>query len=422
MSLKSDPVAFLDVMAPRGRIDHTMPSEALKAIAGRSLEAHGIHLSELAVKLAAMGAVDLNSARSLSASGDRGDVRVFVPPTGDPWVSALAVCTGDDLFVACIEMSGKPNPKLDDFIANHFGRTLRDRSDRRPDPQNVYRVDVYRLRAGGDLGKLFSEVVAEKWRSDKLFGCSFSFEAHEKPGLWRAGNVDLSAAGVDHWVDAFAALRSVLEVVGDRSRIANDAEVFGSRIYSSYREAAPDLAHFDAAADYGNHFARQDSYLPAVNCVKGMTDLAAMQAGLDMRATVDMLFRIHETCVRFDHVSEDKEFDFNDLDDFVHADQNGKALQISLRDQNRRHRVEFQSGEGGVNVEVFSAPVDAPAGSETALAHIAVRTDDRNVKPEVVRGPGIVGDDIRAWNSFVSCVESADCCLDEEYNRSSPSP
>lgn len=422
MSLKLDPAALLDAMAPRWRMDQTMASESLAAIAGRSLEAHGVHLSELTVKLAAEGAVDLKSARAFPAGDGRSEAWSFAPPTGDPWFSALAVRNGDDLVVTCIEMSGKPNPRLDEIITDHLGRLPREEAERRPDPRKVYSVEVYLLPAGGDLGKLFSDVVAEAWRHDKLFESSFSYEVHDKPGVWHSGSINLSSAGVDHWVEAFAALRSVLEALGDQSRIANDAESFGSRVYSNYREAAAELAHFDAAADYGDHFARLDSYLPAVNCVKGMTDLVATQAGLDLCGAADMLFRIHETCVRGDHVDEGKEFDFNDLDNFVHADQDGDVLRISLRDQNRRHRAEFKVSEGGVNVEVFSASIDAPAGSEKPLAQIVVRTDDRNVKPEVIRGPGIVGDDIRAWNSFVSCVQSADCCLEEEYSKSSPAP
>lgn len=415
MSSKMNPTDFLDAMAPRGRIDSLMLSEVLKSIVWRSVEAHGVHLSEVASHLAAGGAVDLSSAR---VGDSRSDIRAFAPPTGDPWVSALAIRNGDDLFVACIEMSGKPDPELDNIFADIIGYVPGEVSQ--PDPREVSRVDLFRLPVDGDLGKLFSDAGAG-WGSGCLFGCSFSDNDH-KTGRWDAGHVQLHADGLDHWTEAFAVFRSVLKTLGGQSRIANDAAAFGSRNYSSYLKHTPALAHFEAAASYGDHLAGLDDYLPSASCVTGISDLLAAQVGRDLQGSVDMLFRIHEACIRADHVSDDREFDFNDLNNFVHAAQDGDMRLISLSDQNRRHRAKFRTDEGGVIIEVFSAPVDAPAGSETPLAQVIVPTDGVNAKPEVITGPGIGGDDIRAWNSFVGCVESADCCLDEEYGQSSPSP
>jgi hypothetical protein len=417
MTARNDPSALISAMAPRGRIDRSMLQEAMKTMAGRSLEAHGVHLNEVAIKLAAAGAVDPSSAQALHANG----LWAFAPPTGDPWISALAVRSCSDLFVTCIEMSGRPNSKVDKFIENIFGRSPMRGPEPQPDPQNVYSVDVYRLPPDGDLDRLFADVAAEKWRFDRLFRCSVSFEAHGQTGYWRAGNTDLSVDGVDRWVEAFAALRAALEMSGGPSRISHDGKISDSRIYLSYREKAPDLAHYDAASDYGAHFARLDDYLPSANCVAGMTDIVSAQAGLDTRNIVDMLFRIHDACVQAGHVSQDEEYDFNDLDCFVHAHQEGDVLRIWLRDQNRRHRAEFATDKGLVKVAVFSAPVDSTSGSEKPLAQISVRPDIPNAAPEVKKGPGIAGDDIRAWNSFVSCVESVDCSLEEDYSNS-PAP
>lgn len=419
MTDQVDPAALLEAMAPRGRIDQSMLSEALKAIAGRSLEAHGVHLSELAVRLADRGAGDQNSACPMYGRSDPNPISAFAPPTGDPWVSAVVIRAGEDLFVVGIELSGKPDPGLDKIVDDLLGRSLPRQAVRKPDPRDVRRVDVYHLPLGGDLGALNADINAKKWRSDKLFGCSFSFSGED--GRWLAGNTDLSAAGVDRWVKAFEALRIVLDLDGDTARIANDAKVIGTRIYRNFRDETPDLAHFDEASDYGIHFAYLDDFIPSANCVSGIEALAAAQVGLDMRGTVDMLYRIHDACMRAGHVDEDGEYDFNDLDCFAHAGEAGGVQQISLRDQNRRHRVAFITDSSGVKVDVFSAPVDAPVGSEKLLVQVAVCPDNPNAMPRVTKGPGIAGDDIRAWNSFVSCVESADCCLEEDYGKP-PSP
>lgn len=419
MTAELDPAALLKAMAPRGRIDQSMLSEAIKAIAGRSLEAHGVHLSELAVKLAAKKATDPQSARRLPGPSGGGELSVFAPPTGDPWFSAIVVRYGKELFVFSIGLSGKPDPKLDQFIEDLLGRAIPRRADRQPDPRNVRRVDVYRIPVAGNLAVLFSEISATKWRSDKLFGSSFS--SCGENGRWLDGNTDLSAAGVDHWVEAFGALRIVLDLDGDQARIVNDAKIVGARTYRNFGDDTPDLAHYDAAVDYGIHFARLDDFVPSANCVSGIDALVAAQAGLDLHGTVDMLDRIHEACTRAGHVNEDGEFDFNDLGCFAHADQEGNVKRVSLRDQNRRHRAEFAASADGVTVSVFSAPADAPHGSEKPLVQIIVRPNRSDEQPMVTKGPGVVGDDIRAWNSFVSCVESADCCLEEDYGRS-PSP
>lgn len=424
MSVMKDPAVLLEGMAERRRIDQSMLAEIMKSMAGRSLEAHGAHISKVAARLAASGAVDVDTARPLHGRFGSKGPWAFAPPTGDPWIGALAVRVGADLFLARAELSGRPDPKIDAVIDRLLGTPAEKRAERVPVVEDVRRVDVYRLPSEADPKAVLADLAAGKWR-EKLFGCSFSSEAYDKGGAktgrWNPGNDSLSGEGVDRWAEAFAALRAALEVLGDPGRIVADADMIRGRAWTAYGDETPCLKHHDMAAEYGRQYASSDDYLPSANCVTGVKEFTDAQVGGDIAALADAIGRVHDACSRNGHAGEGGEFVFNDLDDRAHADGAGPRRSLRLRDQNRRHRVDILEDGNTIRFEVFSAPIDAPPAADKRLAAVELRRQGDLLATRVEKGPGIVGDDIRGWNSFTCCVESADCCLEEEYGRA-PSP
>lgn len=396
--------------ASGGTINSFLTSEVCKTAFSQSLEAHGTHAGMVAAALHEDGAFSPETAVRC------GDASVYAPDTGSLYDAVLIMEREGRIFALAVEWGNKPDPELEAIVDRALGDHSTEPRDRTPDHSLARKMRAYTLRHHGEVPKLITDAAAGAWRPDGLFSTSSSFESFLPGKGWLAGAVGLDSDGIDLWEEFFAALRATLTGAGDAARIGSDAAEMASRIWSTTETKG--LEHYDAARELGQALARADDFLPGPTCATGLATLYAVQAELDIDKLLGQgyLDRIHAACIARGHVAPDSDFDFNDLDDHVYASERNGARFLYFRDQNRRSVVEMRGDAGSGEILVRSTPVDAER-EPAPLARFAM-ADGRAT---ALKGPGLVGDDIRAWNSFVSIAESADCVLEEEYG-SAPAP
>jgi hypothetical protein len=385
-------------MASGSTINSFLTSEALKFMFGLPLEAHGGHAGDVARTLHARG------ARSSETAAIRGDVRAYAPTTGDPFHEMLVMERSGRVFVLAVEWPGKADPKSDALMARLLG-------DRAPAPREARpirdrpRTKAFALDSEADLDRLVADARADLWRTDRLFSMTSSVDV-SRDG-WLAGNATVGSAGLDSWMEFFGALRQCLTHAGAPLRVEAAAQEMGSRTW-----IRADMADYDAARELGTALAKADGFLPDRTCAAGLAMLYAVQAEMNVAKFVDdgWFDRIHATCMAQGHVDDGSTFDFNDCDDHVFAGERAGGRVLSFRDDNYRTVVEIagEAAEGTVTVSAASADGD---DEPKPIARLAIG----NGKVRALQGPRAVGDDILAWNSFVSVVESADCVLENVY-------
>jgi hypothetical protein len=390
-----------------GRVSTFVTSELYQLLLARSLDAHGSHVGDLALRLSVAGHVGHGSAGSAGA---------FSPLTGSPYHSALVIPDADSLYVIGVEWRGKPNPKLDAIIARALGRPSPRESPKGPDYNAISTLRVFRVPQG-ELGRILEGLVRDTWSASMLISMTPSY-ANLNDNTWTDGVARLNVAGVDHWRGLCGALRRVL-TADAAERVLADAAAYDARLFNNFPD--PELDDYAAAREYAAEVARVDGYLPAAAATALVANLETFKAENDLSYLLSRgyLFQVYEACVASGHGDEEAEFDFSDLNSGAYATGEAGVISIFLRDQNRQMRIDLQrDGDIIQSVSVFSRPRDGDRDLQL-LAAFSVSLEGG---PLLTRGTLIAGDDIRAWNSFVVCTESAALSLEEEYADGAPGP
>jgi hypothetical protein len=393
-----------------GRISTFVMNEFYQLVLARSIDAHAGHIGDLARRLCGAAHVDQSSA---------GPDGAFSPPTGSPYHSALVIRDGEAFYAIGVEWRGKPDPKLDAIIAKALGRPTSADLPKGPDYSAIRAVRAFRIDQAGGLEQVLDDIVEDTWRSSMLVSVTASYaNLVDNNRTWTDGVSRLNAAGVDHWRGFFAALRRVL-IADSAERVVTDAAAYGARAFSNAHDA--DLEDYVAVREFAGEVAKVDGFLPSAAAAALASNLEAFKAENDLSYLLSRgyLLQIHDACRSSGHVDKEAEFDFSDLNDGVYVRASDESISLFLHDQNRRMRIDLQrEGEVIRSISVSSCP----RLRDMDLQHLA----SFSVSPEgvaaITDGELIEGDDIRAWNSFVVCVESAALSLDLEYAPGSLTP
>lgn len=397
-------------LASGGVIDSFLTGETCKVLFARSLEAHGTHAGTLAMDLCAGG------HRSIEQALTCGETRFYAPDAGSLYHTFLVMERGKRIFALAVEWGNRPNPKLEAIVDRLFEGRPTPRRDRTPDTAQAHELKAYVLNGHGQVRKLAADVMANAWRDDELFSTMSSIRPFAERDGWSPGNPGLGPSGIDLWREFFAALRDVLRGRCPAGRIEADAAEMAARVWNVGDTRG--LEHYEAARELALALGRADEFLPGSACETGLATMYAVQAELDIDKLLGKgyLDRIHAACLARGHLAADTEFEFNDLDDHVYAQERDGTRLLFFRDQNRRTVVEMRGDATTGEVAVRSASADSRR-KPAPLARFAVAGG----RAAAAEGPGLGGEDLRAWNSFVSVAESADCVLEEEYGAT-PKP
>jgi hypothetical protein len=387
------------------------------------LEAAFPTLESLADKLAAKG----RTQRDPNKFG----VQVFAPDTGSAYNKAVAIETPQGNFVAVIEYDNKPNPGLDALMAELLPNIpSTPREEREPKIASV-RVEQYFLQPGqyqSDLGRALNSAVADEWSRATILKRSASMEPYsyddEHERDWSEGSGELST--VDMWVPFFRGLKAALVSEGLLDQFERDAAEYAKRVYEVVHTEA-DFPQFYNANRLGDSIALADGFLPGPKAIAAIRHLDKLQVEYNMSGHLKQMLNIHSICAENNVTSKDTEFDHNDLDNFVYApetnDPNLDAL--VFRDQNNMFGVLIHKDQDGpFKVEVHFARDHNPAPLRAIDAAITGKPQPHSllaafeIDGELVtatHAPGIDEGRIRSWNGFISDLETAECCLEGEY-------
>jgi len=319
---------------------------------------------------------------------------------------AVAIASEQDCFLFAFETGRRRDPALAKSFPELFG-------EESPCSDEIRAVAAYHLQDTDQVQKIV-DLIEEKndlaWTSSKMCEVRLSNQFTMKSGgVWVSAHY--SPGTIDGWQAMFQAVRQAFEENGFMPRHLEAASEYATR---DFNEGG--TGPIQAAEGVGYALAALDGYLPDKATVAALTGIETTNQAKSLEYILDMLNEVARLCLRNGHVDEKSRFDFNDMDNLVHAREEGGVTRIHLTDQNCRLRVDLsRNGHGDINsVEVVLLAHDDTyrSGYEQDVCIGRFEVSDGKVKALSEASLDFVA--IRAWNSFLSDVESADAYLAEE--------
>jgi hypothetical protein len=419
-------------MAADGEITPDVIGKVYETMLCRSLEA-GMNTLE-AISRQAAEAGEISAATARAADG----VLVFGPGTGSPYYRAAAfehAGTGTG-YVAVIEYDNKPNPSLKEVHRNIQAARGQFFDEEAYDRKRAARTpcidEVVVCHYAGDPASVIAKVVGEKYLEERMFSVSPSMAPYCGPDaepcekVWIKGQQEY--LDLCRWPKFFTAFKAGIEAHGLSETFLADAEAYANRKFRQFTE----FPEYVAAEDAGDLLARADGYLPRDQAVSGMGILEACHAQYGMQKHLEQMLNLHALCRRHGHDDTGTQFDHNDGRNIAYAPDTALAdLDVLvLRDSNRNFIVTFATDGANATIDVcvhvfgnmktrpsveWSQALEEAVDGEgvSQLARFVVQ----NGTVTVVMGPALDDDSIRSWNSFISDIETGECCLLEEYGE-----
>lgn len=394
-----------------------------KAMLCRSAEAIMVSTGSI---IAAVGTLP---EEGLQLDSPVGPVQVTVPPSPSEHHRALLLQTPEAAYVAVLEFGSKPDAlsrSMAQMIAEHQGKVFdaaafeaADRAERAARADVITQITVCRVQE--PLERLLPRIIADEYVREAMFESRQSHPKFEQPGLWDAygqENHDL-----DGWLTFFPAMATTMRHCGLDAAFAAEMAAFRERVYPSL-EGFPSLA---AAETLGWRLAQEDGFLPGAAARAALLRLETWQAERALQLRLATIQGLHARCTELGFVSEGTAFAHNDIDNHLHAPAatgHSGVDHLVLRDQNRTFLAMLFRGEDGQpgTLTVLHGGPDAPL-TKAGMGLLASFSIAPGGVVQAQAGPGLKQDSIRAWNSFLLDIETAECCLNEDHPRpGSPAP
>jgi hypothetical protein len=417
-------------MAAEGEITSGVIDRVYQTMLCRSLEAVMNTLEAISRRAAEAG--ETSSATARTASG----VLVFAPDTGSPYYRAAAFeHAGKGVgYVAMIEYDNKPDPvmkEIDRGIQAKLGQPFDEEAyDRNLAAQAPGISEVTLCRYAGAPATVIAKVVGDNYLEERMFSMTPSIQpfhradAEPREKVWTQGHHEYRDH--DRWPKFFTSLKAGIEAHGLPEMFLADAEAYASRKFRQFTE----FPEYAAAEDAGDLLARSDGYLPRDKAVTGLKVLEGLHAQIGMQKHLAQMLNVHALCRRHGFHDESHQFEHNDMRNYAYAPDTALADidVLVLRDSSRNFIISFatdgKNEPTDVCVHVFGAMKTRPSvgwsqALEEALDGEGVSQLARfvveNGTVTVAKGPDVDEDSIRSWNSFISDIETGECCLIEEH-------
>jgi len=209
-------------------------------------------------------------------------------------------------------------------------------------------------------------------------------------------------------------LTSVLQELGKEAMVANELEKFVERGFWSARS--------------GRAILLEEVGLCAVRDAKGFLDHSVMQIAatvFDMAAekSIASVMEDYRTLImRLPELGFDdaeKQYDCNDMDDFLHVTRDGDLATLHLETQNGKFRLVHDEVSGILTVQ--DSERDSTLGTFDVTRH-----EDGTWHAEITLASDedFCGEAVRSFNDAVFSTSSAACCVEEDHpiKEEDPSP
>lgn len=283
----------------------------------------------------------------------------------------------------------------------------------------------------GSLGEAIQNVISGGYSTRLLASVSkgFEFRSDDEAAYWSEGHVNLHRLD---WQDPFRLLRKAAEAHGLLADWHALSDQVANRRYRT-REKDPSLSHFDAADEFARETAAQDRHLLGARTESVLQAIQDISATAEVKAFTGEAMRILELCHERGHTSRETSFDHNDDDHYVYAHRLTPNRVVLVAGDHNREFALLLSYEGDAKSVTRAATFGrgTAIGLDQAIRELIAgeRTENligsfehRNGELTCVFGHTTETESVRSWNSLVSTIGSAVCCLEEEYRPQQRAP
>lgn len=400
---------------PQEGINNFVYSQLLSTMVGRSLEA-ALPVMERAH--GTMAAAPMTRYLVPGGPTTRTALAVECPegPHGGTWRKAFLFEGADASYLTVLEVSGEPNPSIEDSLDKLLAARGIAVPEREHRPGPVEAVNVYAVRNDRDVQEALLDDSREKWRSDLIMETRASYARFAEPGepeRWMESRRNVvTGQGLSHWAAYFRDLRGLLGTLGLLPEMAASSAELQGRNWEDAGTRGGGMDDYAAASAIGAEAAFEDGHLPGANCLAALSSLDRLGAEAAMAEAAGDMVRLDEMLPRL--VDAGGRFGCNDGRNEVEHHPGADGFGLRIADQNSL----FDVAVTEASIRVRGARTNQGLRAQDSTPCFDVRFDRTAEGRWSMFGEiGQNGEAIRAWNGFKSSVATLACCAGEELDE-----